>query len=414
MACLYQRTKNGKAFGSFYIQDRVGKRIVRHCLKTTSKQVAKEKLRQYESAKLHGVDSPLPTRTPIGEVVQAYVEHIRTVKTAKSAQTDVYYLREVFGDCCEAVKVNSRKRSEKARKRPLKENLDRRCRPAAIEAGRFEAIGTVDIQRFIDSHVRSRGLAPKTANRYREIICRLFNWAMKQKLVRMPGGENPAKAVERHKERPAEIRFLTLPQIDEQLHGLRFVPKLQTMVAMLIYAGLRREELLWLQRDDLDLTRTAHSHGIIRVRAKTVDGRFWQPKTKKNRAVPISATLRGYLDRYSPEKNAENWLFPSPWGTQWDVDNFSRGLRGRNKDLGLRWSCLDFRHTFGSQLAQKGVSLYKIAELMGNSPEIARRHYAALCTEVLGAEVEFGQPRDLGSASAPLRTALEHLEISQW
>ncbi|WP_145444737.1 hypothetical protein [Mucisphaera calidilacus] len=37
---------------------------------TTSKQIAKERLRQFESAKLHGVDSPLPARTPIGEVVQ--------------------------------------------------------------------------------------------------------------------------------------------------------------------------------------------------------------------------------------------------------------------------------------------------------------------------------------------------------
>jgi hypothetical protein len=37
---------------------------------------------------------------------------------------------------------------------------------------------------------------------------------------------------------------------------------------------------------------------MIRVRAKTVDGESWQPKTKVNRAVPISSTLRGYLDRY--------------------------------------------------------------------------------------------------------------------
>ena len=50
---------------------------------------------------------------------------------------------------------------------------------------------------------------------------------------------------------------------------------------------------------------------------------------------------------------------------------------------------LDFRHTFGSQLAQKGESLYKIAELMGNSPEICRRHYAALMPEKMHDVVEF-------------------------
>jgi len=52
-------------------------------------------------------------------------------------------------------------------------------------------------------------------------------------------------------------------------------------------------------------------------------------------------------------------------------------------------TCLDFGHTFGSQLAQNGVSLYKISALMGNSPEICRRHYAALIAETLADELDF-------------------------
>ena len=62
------------------------------------------------------------------------------------------------------------------------------------------------------------------------------------------------------------------------------------MVATLIYAGLRREELLWLTIDDLD--RNAQPQGLLRVRAKTVGDETWQPKTKVNRAVPVSRTLR--------------------------------------------------------------------------------------------------------------------------
>ena len=46
-------------------------------------------------------------------------------------------------------------------------------------------------------------------------------------------------------------------------------------------------------------------------------------------------------------------------------------------------------HTFGSQLAMKGESFYKIATLMGNSPEICRRHYAVLMLESLVMSVEF-------------------------
>jgi hypothetical protein len=59
----------------------------------------------------------------------------------------------------------------------------------------------------------------------------------------MPGGINPASAVTKYKESPPEIEFLTLPQVKEQLDLLAEHKQMQTMVAMLIYAGLRREDL---------------------------------------------------------------------------------------------------------------------------------------------------------------------------
>src|SRR5690606_16716898 len=159
--------------------------------------------------------------------------------------------------------------------------------------------------------VQSRGLAPKTANRYREILNRLFNWATTQHGIRLPG-PNPAAQVERYKERAPEIRFLTLQQIDEQLAALAGHPQLQVMVATLIYAGLRREELLWLTLDDVDYK--TGPYGMLRIRAKTIDGESWQPKTKVNRAVPISSTLRRWLDTWQPRIVPGRWLFPSPEG----------------------------------------------------------------------------------------------------
>jgi hypothetical protein len=70
---------------------------------TDSLQIAKEKLRQFESAQARGDELPLPTKHSIADVLTAYVAHIRTVKTAKSARTDVYYLRDAFGPVCDAV-----------------------------------------------------------------------------------------------------------------------------------------------------------------------------------------------------------------------------------------------------------------------------------------------------------------------
>lgn len=125
------------------------------------------------------------------------------------------------------------------------------------------------------------------------------------------------------------------------------------------------------------------------MRAKTIDGQSWQPKTKRNRAVPVSSRLRHFLDKWMFKRGNEQWLFPSPAGRRWDCDNFSSDLRAANEKAMLPWGCLDFRHTFGSQLAMKGESLYKIATLLGNSPDICRRHYAALLPEALEDCVEF-------------------------
>jgi hypothetical protein len=140
---------------------------------TESLQIAKEKLRQFESAQARGEDLPLPTRTPIAAVLTAYVSHIRNVKTPKSAQTDIYYLRDAFGPVCEALKVTSRKVSAKTKKRPPKPGQDRRRKAAVIEASCLEQVTTADIAAFISGQAKSRGLAPKTANRYREILTRL-------------------------------------------------------------------------------------------------------------------------------------------------------------------------------------------------------------------------------------------------
>ena len=71
------------------------------CLHTQSKRIAEEKLRQIESSLFRGNGLGLPTKTPIGDVLDAYVEYIRAHHTSKSAQTEIYRLREAFGVVCE-------------------------------------------------------------------------------------------------------------------------------------------------------------------------------------------------------------------------------------------------------------------------------------------------------------------------
>jgi hypothetical protein len=180
MASLIERN------GVHYITDRLSGKIVRTSLRTDSPQIAKEKLRQYQSAQHRGDGNPLPTKTPIADVVAAYVRHIRTFKTGKSAQRDVYYLRDALGPICDELKVTSRKLSQ-GQETPAE---GKPGPPAACAGHRgpcFEQITTAHVSAFITGQAQSRGLAPKTANRYREILHRLFAWAMDEHSIRMPG-----------------------------------------------------------------------------------------------------------------------------------------------------------------------------------------------------------------------------------
>jgi len=85
--------------------------------------------------------------------------------------------------------------------------------------------------------MKDRGLSPKTCNHYRAILSRLFSWSMTKYGIKMPSDVNPASKVERYRERARTIRFLTLPQIDEQLAALEADPLIQTMVAVYIAVG---------------------------------------------------------------------------------------------------------------------------------------------------------------------------------
>ena len=110
MASLVKRGNN------HYFQWRVGKKIKRRSLRTDSLQIAEEKLRQFESAQVRGDELPLSRRTKVTDIVTLYAKHIRTIKTAKSSQTDIYYLRQVFGPICQALQINIRKASYRTRK----------------------------------------------------------------------------------------------------------------------------------------------------------------------------------------------------------------------------------------------------------------------------------------------------------
>jgi len=403
MASIYKRGK------TWWIKYHVKGTRVQRSLHTTNERVAKTRQSKLEyDLATNGLI--MPSETPLVPFLEDYCRHLKTIRTPKSYKNDLSYLRTFFGPVCtDLIPGNTCNTSKILRKEEPR--LQQPLKGRHIRVGLLEEITSEMISHFISRRVREDGISPKTANRQREVLHKMFAYALKERDYRGLDGTrcNPAANVERRRENAPNIRFLTMDEIAEQLSVLTDHITLQAMVATLIYAGLRRSEALWLTVEDVDLDKR-----LIYVRAKTVDGDYWQPKTKRNRVVPIGSALHEILAAYSPER-VRPWFFPSPRGCRWDADNFSEDLREINRRHGLSWSCLDFRHTFGSHLAQKGESLYKIAELMGNSPAICRKHYAALLPEKMHDVVEFsaGGSSTSNRTEAMLKEILEKLNQNE-
>jgi len=375
MACIYRRGTR------FWISYYVGAKQIKKSLGTDNERVARSKLKRLEYELALG-DLHVASKLPLPVILEAFCKELRASRTYKSYKNDFSRLRIFFGPVCDLLRpgVPGKAKGKKARRVGADKYAGRH-----VKAELLEDITAQVINRFLTARIQDDGWSPKTVNLMRQTLHKLFSYAIKHHDFKSRDRRypNPAAGVERKSEPARQIRFLQLDDITAQFEAVRDYSVIHAMVAVYIYAGLRREEATWLTDDDMDLNRR-----LIRVQAKTVGDEFWQPKTKRNRIVPISRNLFAILSSYTRPCHSV-WFFPSPTGKRWDPDNFSQDLRRINNAAGLKWSCLDFRHTFGSQLAQKGESLQKIAELMGNSPEICRKHYAALIPERMHDTVEF-------------------------
>ena len=244
MASIYRR---GRIWWVHYL---VGGKSVSRSPKTTSERVAQDRRKKLEALEL--TDQLFePSKTPVASIVQEFCEFLLATRTRKSAKNDMAYLRGFFGPCCAALELGSNvphKFRDNQRSLPkVPDRLAKRHMPVK----RLEQISTEMVGAYIHARVVEDGIAPKTANRIREVLHRLFCFATEHRGYVCPDRRyrNPVEGVRRAKEKAPVISWLTREQITQQLAVLDEEPTLKAMVATYIYAGLRREEAMWLTRD---------------------------------------------------------------------------------------------------------------------------------------------------------------------
>jgi integrase len=146
------------------------------------------------------------------------------------------------------------------------------------------------------------------------------------------------------------------------------------------HAGMRKQEIIEARPDWFDLKA-----GSIHVRKTDT----FRPKDREDRSIPMTKAFKLFLKTYGlrspfmlhPDvphgKSRYRWDFRRPWaeyvakhGCPWVTPHIAR-------------------HTFASLLASAGISIYKIAQWLGDDVRVVQKHYAKLLPKDADVEAAF-------------------------
>jgi integrase len=244
-------------------------------------------------------------------------------------------------------------------------------------------------------------VSPVTKRRVRAYVFAFFSWAVRHyDLSENPKDKTgPIPGLARHPENILAIR--NFDGLEMLLSALQPWPYWHAYVAVACLAGPRWSEQINLRVSDVHL-----DSGYIRIASRSSGRRIVGTKTGRERNIPTETTvLKPILISYlAAHEGHHEWLFPSTVEElkrktsvpgQWSGNGtFLNALRpilecarvrvadssaNKEKTATEMWSYgpSEWRHCFGTALGNCGFSELEISQFMGNSPEIARRHYIA-------------------------------------
>ncbi len=265
----------------------------------------------------------------------------------------------------------------------------------------LRSITSGDLQRFVDQRAHrvlyyrkdDKGkkvpVIAKPATTNRELM--FMSGALREALRRGYVEKNAATGIRQLPEHNNKLRWLT-PQEEERLLG--YAPEfLKPIVATALHTGMRLGEVLGLKWADVDFEQK-----IVRIS---------QSKNHKVRYIPMNRQLVALVEsipHFTGKEGPSPYVFTNPRTGLRYVDTGHRFGRVARK-AGLRDVTFHtLRHTFASRLAQAGVPLNTIRELLGHGTMVMTMRYAHLAPNNLREAVEVlsgltqAQPHDGASS----------------
>lgn len=229
--------------------------------------------------------------------------------------------------------------------------------PKAVSAHLFDIEGWI-------AWNRKRGLSPISVNTYFRALRPFFH-----DLERRDGYQNPYQHV-RTPSLPASLpKARTLAECRHILTAAENYTwkspyerhRAVAIIGVLLYAGLRRREVLRLMMLDVNL-----ESGTIRVNKGKGRG------GGKDRVVYIAPELREILARYLAERRRRGYAGPgffasTQTGQAISLATFRRIANAVRRASGITFSVHSLRHSFVTMLLAAGVPIHVARELAGHS-----------------------------------------------
>lgn len=215
-------------------------------------------------------------------------------------------------------------------------------------------------------------LSNSTINRYSSTLSHVFSVAMREwEWV----DDNPFRKIKPKDEPEGVVRFLS----DEERESLLTECKnhnqdLYTIIVLALSTGARRNELLSLSWDAVDL-----KSGLIT---------FHKTKNGHKRTVPVTGHALELIKAIASERrfNTE-YIFQSPrTGKPLAIENVFKAALGRAGIENFRFH--DLRHSAASYMVMAGVDMRTVAEILGHRDLKVTHRYAHLSRKHVSDAVE--------------------------
>ena len=234
--------------------------------------------------------------------------------------------------------------------------------------------------------------APVEANRVVQALKALINRA-EMMGCRDEGSVNPCRGIKLYKE-TSRTRYLDTRELLRLKDALGEEPiHIQCLIYLLLYSGLRKSELLSLPWDAVHFDHAEGPHIDVR-----------QTKNGRDLTLALTPEMEGIF-RVLPTRLGSRWCFPSPRRTNHHLSDIKHVWNHIRDKAGLGDATIhDLRRTCGSLMAQNGVPIQHIGQVLNHSDSEVTQVYARLS--------ENNQREALNVASEALNRVFGELKIA--